>query len=270
MLRQWLINPLSNKNRIVERVDVVEGFVNNSGSLNKIRNSLESTIDLQRVMGKVNQQKATPRDVMGLAITLNNILGWKEILNSLHSKSLSALADQFIDSDNVVKNVFCNLNHDLPSQLKQGNIIRSGVDKKLDQYRALLKRLKNWISQFEKKMRIELNISSLKVKYNKVFGYYIEIRKTNKQKVPDTFIKKQTLVNSDRFITLELKKYEEKILNANSYIFKIEEKIFNEVCFFLIQNIFIINQNAILINKMDVLVYFCYSCFRKQLCETSF
>lgn len=256
MLRQWLINPLSNKNRIVERVDVVEGFVNNSGSLNKIRNSLESTIDLQRVMGKINQQKATPRDVMGLAITLNNISEWKEILNSLHSKPLSALADQFIDSDNVVKNVFCNLNHDLPSQLKQGNIIRSGVDKKLDEYRALLKEGKNWISQFEKKMRIGLNISSLKVNYNKVFGYYIDIRKTNKQKIPETFIKKQTLVNSDRFITPELKKYEEKILNANNYIFEIEEKIFNEVCFFLIQNISIINQNAIVIHKMDVLANF--------------
>ena len=256
LLRRWLNNPLSNKNRINERVDIVEGFVINTGALNKIRNSLESTIDLQRVMGKINQHKVSPREVMGLAITLNKIPDWKKILNSLNSKSLSLIADKFIDSDDIIEKVFSNLNHDLPSQLKQGNIIRKGVNKELDEYRDLLNDGKDWIFQFEKKMRIELNISSLKVRYNKVFGYYIDVRKTHQKKIPDTFIKKQTLVNSERFITPELKEYEEKILNSENYIFEIEEKIFNDVCEFLIQNIHPINHNAILFNKVDVLSTF--------------
>jgi len=256
LLRRWLNNPLSNKKRIKERVDIVEGFVNNSSVLNEIRNSLESTIDLQRVMGKINQQKVSPREVMGLAITLNKISEWKKFLNSLNSLALSMFSDKFVNSDDIIGKVFSNLNHDLPSQLKHGNIIRKGVDKRLDEHRALLNDGKDWILGFEKTMRIELNISSLKVRYNKIFGYYIDIRKTHQQKIPDTFIKKQTLVNSERFITPDLKKYEEKILNAENYIFEIEEKIFNNICEFLIQNISTINQNAILINKMDVLANF--------------
>ena len=256
LLRRWLNNPLSNKKQIIGRVDIVEGFINNASVLNKIRNSIESTIDLQRVMGKINQQKVSPREVMGLAITLNKIPEWKKILNSLSSKALSMIADKFVDSNDIIEKVFSNLNHDLPSQLKQGNIIRKGVNKDLDEYRALLNDGKNWILKFEKKMRVTLNISSLKVRYNKVFGYYIDVRKTHQKKIPDTFIKKQTLVNSERFITPDLKKYEEKILNAESCIFEIEEKIFNNICDFLIMNISIINQNAILTSKMDVLASF--------------
>ena len=256
LLRRWLNNPLSNKKQIIGRVDIVEGFINNASVLNKIRNSIESTIDLQRVMGKINQQKVSPREVMGLAITLNKIPEWKKILNSLSSKALSMIADKFVDSNDIIEKVFSNLNHDLPSQLKQGNIIRKGVNKDLDEYRALLNDGKNWILKFEKKMRVTLNISSLKVRYNKVFGYYIDVRKTHQKKIPDTFIKKQTLVNSERFITPNLKKYEEKILNAESCIFEIEEKIFNNICDFLIMNISIINQNAILTSKMDVLASF--------------
>ena len=256
LLRRWLNNPLSNKKQIIGRVDIVEGFINNASVLNKIRNSIESTIDLQRVMGKINQQKVSPREVMGLAITLNKIPEWKKILNSLSSKALSMIADKFVDSNDIIEKVFSNLNHDLPSQLKQGNIIRKGVNKDLDEYRALLNDGKDWILKFEKKMRVALNISSLKVRYNKVFGYYIDVRKTHQKKIPDTFIKKQTLVNSERFITPDLKKYEEKILNAESCIFEIEEKIFNNICDFLIMNISIINQNAILTSKMDVLASF--------------
>ena len=256
LLRRWLNNPLSNKKQIIGRVDIVEGFINNASVLNKIRNSIESTIDLQRVMGKINQQKVSPREVMGLAITLNKIPEWKKILNSLSSKALSMIADKFVDSNDIIEKVFSNLNHDLPSHIKQGNIIRKGVNKSLDEYRALLNDGKDWILKFEKKMRVALNISSLKVRYNKVFGYYIDVRKTHQKKIPDTFIKKQTLVNSERFITPDLKKYEEKILNAESCIFEIEEKIFNNICDFLIMNISIINQNAILTSKMDVLASF--------------
>ena len=256
LLRRWLNNPLSNKKQIIGRVGIVEGFVNNGSVLKKIRNSLETTIDLQRVMGKINQRKVSPREVMSLATTLNKISEWKKILKSMNSKPISIIADKFVDSNKIIKKVFSNFNHDLPSQLKQGNIIREGVNKTLDEYRELLNDGKGWILEFEKQMRMTLKISSLKVRYNKVFGYYIDVRKTHQEKIPDTFIKKQTLVNSERFITPDLKKYEEKILNAENYIFEIEGKIFNDICDFLIQNISTINQNAILINKLDVLATF--------------
>ena len=256
LLRRWLNNPLANDKRIMVRLSVVEGFVNNSLVLSKIRKSLESIIDIQRIMGKINQKKVSPIEIRGLANSLDYILYWKEILYDTNSKALSFIADQFIDSKKIVDEVFTNLNEELPSQLKNGNVIRKGISDKLDEYRLLLKNGKDWIANFEMQMRRELQIPSLKVGYNKIFGYYIDVRKTHQKKIPENFIRKQTLVNSERYITEDLKDYETKILNAESHILKIEERLFNSLCEFLILNISNVNQNAILINRMDILSSF--------------
>ena len=156
------------------------------------------------------------------------------------------------------------LNEDCPVNIKKGNVIRSGVDNQLDEYRNLLNSGKSWIEKFQHDERLRLDISSLKVSFNKVFGYYIEITKTHQHKVPDDYIRKQTLVNSERYITEDLKIYEEKVLNAESNIYELENEIFQKLVDFVSTEVLKIQNNATLFNNIDVLSSFAYLAISKQ------
>ena len=133
--------------------------------------------------------------------------------------------------DAVKFKIMKTLNKDAPQSIKKGNVIKTGVSEKLDEYREILKNGKNWISEFQKKERDRLDISSLKVSFNKVFGYYIEVTKAHHEKVPEEYVRKQTLVNSERYITEDLKLYEEKVLNAESNIYDFENELFQNFDF---------------------------------------
>ena len=148
------------------------------------------------------------------------------------------------------------LNEEAPIQLTQGNIIKTGVNSELDELRILLKGGKHWITNFQEAARRELGISSLKVGYNKVFGYYIEVTKVHQEKVPSSYIRKQTLVNSERYITEELKEYEEKVLSAEEGILEIESNIFCELNRLILAENTSIHTNAKLINRLDLLCGF--------------
>ena len=256
LFRRWLHYPLTDIKRINARLDVVDAFSKNVRLMKSIRESLGRTVDLERILGKVNHGKASPRDVIGIALTLQKIPDWQKELISADDQNLVLLAKSFIDTNSITEKILSLINQDTPIQVKMGNIICKGVDSDLDELRTLLNSGKEWIDNFQSSLREELDIPKLKVGFNRVFGYYIEVTKVHQDKVPETFIRKQTLVNSERYITEELKEYEDKILNAEEKIFTIESKIFSELCQFLLCTISDIHTNAKAINRMDLLVGF--------------
>ena len=256
LLRRWLHYPLTDLKRINARLDVVNAFSNNTRIMKSIRESLGKTADVERILGKVNQGKASPRDVIGIALTLQKIPEWQKELNTAGNQNLSSLAKSFIDTNLIVEKILSTINEDTPVQVKMGNVVCAGVDSDLDELRTLLHSGKEWIDNFQSSLREELDIPKLKVGFNRVFGYYIEVTKVHQDKVPETFIRKQTLVNSERFITEELKEYEEKVLNAEEKILTIESNIFSELCQFLLSSIADIHTNVKAINRMDLLAGF--------------
>ena len=256
LLRRWLHYPLTDLKRINARLDVVNAFSNNTRIMKSIRESLGKTADVERILGKVNQGKASPRDVIGIALTLQKIPEWQKELNTAGNQNLSSLAKSFIDTNLIVEKILSTINEDTPVQVKMGNVVCAGVDSNLDELRTLLHSGKEWIDNFQSSLREELDIPKLKVGFNRVFGYYIEVTKVHQDKVPETFIRKQTLVNSERFITEELKVYEEKVLNAEEKILTIESNIFSELCQFLLSSIADIHTNAKAINRTDLLAGF--------------
>ena len=256
LLRRWLHYPLTDLKRINARLDVVNAFSNNTRIMKSIRESLGKTADVERILGKVNQGKASPRDVIGIALTLQKIPEWQKELNTAGNQNLSSLAKSFIDTNLIVEKILSTINEDTPVQVKMGNVVCAGVDSDLDELRTLLHYGKEWIANFQSSLREELDIPKLKVGFNRVFGYYIEVTKVHQDKVPETFIRKQTLVNSERFITEELKEYEEKVLNAEEKILTIESNIFSELCQFLLSSIADIHTNAKAINRTDLLAGF--------------
>ena len=256
IFRQWLHRPLTDKKRLDKRLDLVQGFATKKRVLQSIRKSLKNSVDIERVLGKINQGKASPRDVVGLAEMLDKIPAWKSQLLDSSDTALETFSSLFVDVSNVVGKIQATLNDEVPIQLTQGNIIKTGVNSDLDELRILLKGGKDWIRNFQETARQELGISSLKVGYNKIFGYYIEVTKVHQEKVPTSYFRKQTLVNSERYITYELKEYEEKVLSAEESILKIETDIFHELNHLILAENTIILTNAKIINRMDLLCGF--------------
>ena len=175
-----------------------------------------------------------------------------------------------MDLTELANQITTNLNQESPVMIKKGNVIKAGINKELDELRGILYNGKEWINNFQKDEREKLNISSLKVGFNKGFGYYIEITKTHQHKVPENYIRKQTLVNSERYITEELKAYEEKVLNAEDHIYEIENRIFYELIDIIILQTLKVQNNAGIINEIDVLSSFSYLALSKKICETFF
>ncbi len=256
MLRRWLHHPLIEKNLIDNRLNLVESFIKNKNLLKPIQDGLSKTVDIERIIGRLNRGKVSPREILGLAQTLNRIPEWKDNFNNSQDKNLINLSKSFVNTSNIVNEILSKINIDTPAQLKLGNVICQGIQPELDELRILLSSNKEWINNFQKNLREKLNIPKLKVGFNKVFGYFIEVTKVHLNKVPNNFIRKQTLVNSERYITEELKEYEVKILHAEEEIYKIECKIFNHICRLIINEIVNIHSNARIINKIDLLTSF--------------
>jgi len=256
LLRRNLMNPMNEKKKIIERLNMVEAFLDHPSILKKIRKSLYKAADLERILGKINKGKVSPRDIVSMSVTLGKLPEWNNFLSSPNNHYFNTILDSFCDTDFIVNKVNSTLNEIPPLQLSKGNIIKEGVEPELDELRMLLSNGKEWICSFQENMRKELDIPKLKIGFNKVFGYYIEITKVHQNKVPQFFIRKQTLVNSERYITDELKEYEEKILNAEEKIFDIESQIFNTICEFILSHINLIHKNADIINHLDLCTSF--------------
>jgi len=258
MLKQWLSRPLNDIQRLNNRLDVVNAFTNHKNQLNKCRVVFKDILDIERILGKINQSKVTPRDIIGLKQSLSKVPDLQEIFLKIDDKYLNKLRSTFVDTGQIVELISSQLNDEVPAQIKQGNIFRKGIHKELDEIRKLISGGKQWVKELEKNERERTGASRLKIGFNKVFGYYLEISKSQQNNIPDEYIRKQTLVSSERYITTELKEYEEKVLSAEEKMLAIETELFSICCSKILEKVELIQTNAKILNRIDVLITFAH------------
>lgn len=253
LLKRWTILPLNDIKAINHRLDCVQALKKDGGLKEEIRDLLRPIGDLERLISRASVKKINPRELLHLQRSLNQIPELKEALKKTKSKPLQELAKAFQNCEAITLQIEHQINEDAPALLKKGGVINEGVNEKLDEYRNLAFKGKDYLLQIQQRESEAHNIPSLKIAYNNVFGYYLEVRNTHKDKVPDTWIRKQTLTQAERYITPELKEYEDKILNAESEISVLEERIYNELVDKLAAYIDPIQKNAALLAKLDCL-----------------
>ena len=268
LLKKWIYSPLADEQAINERLDIVDELLNKKQIIDNLRKIFKQTVDTERIVAKISRNSASPRDLIGISQTFVFYRNCIDEVGKL--ESLNRLTNSYKDLNQLTKQINYTLNEDVPSEIKKGNIIKEGIDKELDDLRDTLHNGKKWIDDFQNSERENLGISSLKVGFNKVFGYYIEVTKTHQYKVPENYIRKQTLVNSERYITEDLKIYEEKVLNAEGRIYDIENRIFQDLINLIIKQIQKIQHNAEIINVIDVLSSFSYLALSKKYTRPSF
>jgi DNA mismatch repair protein MutS len=267
LLRQWLNRPLTDDKKIIIRLKSVAGFVNNKQALSAVIDTLKLASDIERIIGKVNRRKATPKEILALANSLKLIPELTKQLNKTKNTALKNIGSGFTDTKYIVQKITKTLNKNAPHQIKQGNVIANGIDKNLDDLRDLAHGGKKWITEFQETERKKTGIPTLKVGFNRVFGYYIEVTKTHQDRVPELYIRRQTLVGSERYITPELKEYEEKILSAESEIEEIELRIFDILIDNILTNVQNIQTNAHIFNLIDVFSNFAQLAVKNSYCQ---
>ncbi|HNW32634.1 MAG TPA: DNA mismatch repair protein MutS [Candidatus Dojkabacteria bacterium] len=261
LLYGWILNPLISKKEIDERLKIVEIFFQNQNLLDPVREKLEGINDIERIVGKIGLNRANARDLKALQVSLQNSLDILDDIGNPLKFKYSELDNEFYKE--LVKKISKFIVDNPPNTISEGGIIREGYSKEVDELKSLSMNSKIWLREFEEKERKSTGISSLKVSYNNVFGYYIEVTKSHYGKVPDRYIRKQTLVNSERFITEDLKEKEEIILNAHERLSLLELKLFNEFRETLLPNLEKIKELSKKISYIDVLSNFAYTA--KQL-----
>ena len=183
--------------------------------------------------------------------TLEKIPIWQKILKSSKNNYLISFSKSFLDTSKLFKKIKFIISKNTPALLTNGNVINKGVNTELDELREVVFNGKKWLESFQGSLRKDLGIPKLKIGFNKIFGYYIEVTKSHQHKIPNSFIRKQTLTSSERYITEELKEYEQKVLNAEQNIYNIELKIFNDICVEIMDHIINLQKNASAINYLD-------------------
>jgi len=256
LLKQWMNKPLVDRKKINSRLDIVEAFYNDFDLRDEISKLLKQISDIERILGKINNGKVTPKEINGLCISLEQIPEIQSALKRSNNKKLVFFNKSFKNTDRIFNKILKTLDSDAPSKINQGNVILKGVNKELDELRLLSTGGKKWIADLQTSERKRTGISSLKVGYNKVFGYYLEVTKVHSDKIPDDYIRKQTLVSSERYITPALKDYEERILTADEKINVLESSIFNDLCRYIINSARLLQLNALALSKLDVLLTF--------------
>lgn len=255
-MKKWMVLPLKIKEQIEERLNVVEFFHENSGLIEEIISDLKHIGDLERLISKVVVGRANPREMNQIKRALKLTLPIKALLQKQKNKTLNRLADQLHPCDFLLDKIERELQEDAPMLVHQGGVIQNGVDDELDEYRRLANSGKEYLVEIQQREMKLTGISSLKIAFNKVFGYYLEVTHSHKDKVPAEWIRKQTLVNAERYITQELKEYEEKILNAEERMIGLEQKYFLELVQDAAQYVTQIQQNARVLGTLDALLSF--------------
>ncbi|HWP92918.1 MAG TPA: DNA mismatch repair protein MutS [Thermodesulfobacteriota bacterium] len=253
LLKQWINYPLVDTNRINERLDAVEELKEESGLRKKLREALREINDIERIIGRISTTSAKPRDLGALRDSSYFISDLKLILKNSRSKRLEEVGQKLDDLADIKALLEKALVDEPPFSSRDGGIFRDGFSEELDQLRLIKRDGRKWIAGLEAKERESTRINSLKVGYNRVFGYYIEVTKPNLHLVPETYIRKQTLVNAERFITPELKEYEEKILGAEDRILEIEAALFEDIRKRVAKESERVRLTASLIAELDVL-----------------
>ncbi|GBD88170.1 DNA mismatch repair protein MutS [bacterium BMS3Abin03] len=256
LLKKWISLPLREIDTIKKRQESVEKLIKEKNTRKKLVNELKEIGDLERLISRISTGRANPREVVALKSSLKKIPAVIEQLSKLSGEMLEMIRTGLDPLEKLVDKIQMSIVDSPPASINDGGIIRNGFSEELDELRDIAFHGKDWIARLQKTEREKTKIPSLKVSFNKVFGYYIEISNTHKNKIPESYIRKQTLVNSERYITPELKEYEDKILNAEEKIYELESQLFNEIRLLAAAEVKSIQQNARLIAMLDCFISF--------------
>ncbi|MDR2520659.1 MAG: DNA mismatch repair protein MutS [Bacteroidales bacterium OttesenSCG-928-I14] len=256
MLKRWIVFPLKEIKQIEERLSIVNFIFHNSFIRELLEKQLSQIGDLERIVSKISISKVNPREVVQIKIALDSIIIVKKICLDCSLIGLKQIGEKLNPCFKIKEDIKKIIVSDPPVLLNKGNVIATGVNKELDELRQIIFFGKDYLLKMQKREILQTGISSLKIGYNNIFGYYIEVRNSHKNKIPSSWIRKQTLVHSERYVTEELKVYEEKILGAEEKIFEIEIKIFSNLVLELSEYINFIQINANLIAQIDCLLAF--------------
>ncbi|MFQ3180752.1 MAG: DNA mismatch repair protein MutS [Polaribacter sp.] len=256
LLKRWLALPLKNIDDIKNRHELVKFFIDSDDFSKTVTYQLKQISDIERLISKVATGKASPREIVLLKSSLKAILPIKTSAEKSKNKTVQNLGNQLHSCTVLIDKITETLFDDAPVNINKGNAIAAGVHQELDDLRAISSTGKQYLDDMLARETERTGINSLKISFNNVFGYYIEVRNTHKDKVPQEWIRKQTLVNAERYITEELKEYETKILGAEEKIAKIEQEIFSKLLQYIIQFVQIVQENAQIIAKIDCLLSF--------------
>ena len=256
LLKRWLALPLKDSNKIKNRHQVVSYFQENQEVLQKIQYQIKQISDLERLISKIAAGKVSPREVVYLKESLDAIIPIKNLALGSPQEAVKIIGDSLHSCELLREKIKTTLNQDAPVAVAKGNAIAKGVSEELDDLRAISTSGKEFLDGIESRESERTGISSLKISFNNVFGYYIEVRNTHKDKVPPEWIRKQTLVNAERYITEELKIYETKILGAEEKIHKIESDLFEQLVAWITTYIKPVQLNANLVAQLDCLCSF--------------
>ena len=252
LLHRWVLFPLRDPKEINKRLDIVEHFMRHPDDREAIYEALAQVGDLERLVSKVSALRVNPRELLQLRNALRVLPEIKRICSDADLPVLRSIGDQLNPCTAIAEKIAREIVEDAPTALNRGEVIRPGVDPELDELRDIAYRGKDYLAQLQQRESQRTGIPSLKVAYNNVFGYYIEVTNTHRDKVPEEWIRKQTLVNAERYITQELKDYEEKILGAQDKIAIIEQRIYSELVAHLADYIPAILLDAQLVAQLDV------------------
>jgi DNA mismatch repair protein MutS len=266
-LKRWMVLPLKERTEIDKRLAVVDAFYEKEELKEHISEHLLHINDLERMISKVAVGRINPRELNQLKKALENTGPIKAYLENSDNKALQQIGKQLETCDSLLEKISKELKEDAPMLLHQGGIISNGVDAALDELRQIAFSGKDYLVQIQQREIEATGITSLKIAYNKVFGYYLEVSNTHKDKVPQEWIRKQTLVNAERYITEELKTYEDKIIHAEDQYKVIEQRLFSELVTFASSFVAPIQQNARLIGMIDCLISFATSAKMNNYCR---
>ena len=267
LLRAWMLRPSIDVSEINQRLDAVEGMVKDLVAREELRRSLDGILDLERLLSRVTLETANPRDLLALAVSLAKLPTVRTSLFHFPAARLQTLHAQCDELADLRTRILSSLEDEPPLTLADGGVIRAGVDATLDELRDLSRNSKQYIAQIEQRERQRTGIGSLKVKFNNVFGYYLEISKANLHHTPPDYERKQTLVNAERFTTPELKEYEAKVLDAQEKMVEIERRLFAELRTAIAAEARRIRQTALAVAEIDVLANFATVAANRNYCR---
>jgi DNA mismatch repair protein MutS len=265
MLKRWMVLPLNNLVKIQERLDTVEFFIKETDIRNKITHHVKQTGDVERLVSKVPLKKVSPREVLQIAKGLQQVQVIKTICSTLTNGYLQRLGDSLNPCTFIADKIVREISENPPALASKGGMIANGIDEELDALRKISSGGKEYLVELQQKETIATGISSLKISFNNVFGYYLEVTNLHKAKVPNTWIRKQTLANAERYITPELKEYEEKIIGAEDKILLIEMQLFEKLLNELQDYITPMQVNGHVMAMMD-----CITCFANNALQYNY
>ena len=267
LLKRWMVLPLKDTHRIAERHSIVEQLLLDRSIMDALAGHLKNIGDLERLAGKIAVGRVNPRELVTLKKALMQLAPIKEVLANVSHPAVRKIADRILECKELIAKIENEIKDDAPMLIHQGNIIKDGIDADLDEYRSMAYKGKDVLLGIQKREAENTGITSLKIAYNKVFGYYLEVSNAHKDKVPQEWIRKQTLVNAERYITEELKIYEEKILTAEDKLGVIEQDLYRQIVAYSNDYVETIQENAKIIAQIDCLLGFAERALQFKYCK---